>query len=155
MPVAKNIKMTQCGDIALGEGNFSTNENQENTHDRSISKMKIYPWFSLLWNYRGFFYPLYQLSLPCLLQKLSQTACNRLVKESFFQSSGYFLYVMSSIIVVKLPRLKQPKPQKSRKKYGGRKGMALPTFLNCLAINELMTFWILLAKSCYWNTMSF
>ena len=59
---------------------------------------------------------------------------------------------MSSIIVVKLPRLKQPKPQKSRKKYGGRKGMALPTFLNCLAINELMTFWIFLAKSCYWNS---
>ena len=38
------------------------------------------------------------------------------------------------------------------KKYGGRKGMALPTFLNCLAINELMTFWIFLAKSCYWNS---
>ena len=38
------------------------------------------------------------------------------------------------------------------KKYGGRKGMALPTFLNCLAINELMTFWTFLAKSCYWNS---
>ena len=48
MPVAKNIKMTQCGDIALGEGNFSTNGNQENTHDRSASKMKIHTWFSLL-----------------------------------------------------------------------------------------------------------
>ena len=30
--------------------------------------------------------------------------------------------------------------------------MALPTFLNCLAINELMTFWTFLAKSCYWNS---
>ena len=48
MPLAKNIKMTQCGDIALGEGNFSANENQENTHDRSASKIKIYAWFSLL-----------------------------------------------------------------------------------------------------------
>ena len=38
------------------------------------------------------------------------------------------------------------------KKYGGRRGMALPTFLNCHAINELMTFWTFLAKSCYWNS---
>ena len=47
MPLAKNIKMTQCGDIALGEGNFSANDTQENTHDRSASKIKIYAWFSL------------------------------------------------------------------------------------------------------------
>ena len=38
------------------------------------------------------------------------------------------------------------------KKYGGRRGMALPTFLNCHAINELMTFWTSLVKSCYWNS---
>ena len=30
--------------------------------------------------------------------------------------------------------------------------MALPTFLNCHAINELMTFPKFLAKSCYWNS---
>ena len=114
--------------------------------------MKIYAWFSLLSYYRGFFILFVSSPISYLWQKLSETACNRLVKKSFFQSSGYFLDVMSSIIVVKFPRLKQPKPQKLRKKYGGRRGMALPTFLNCLAINELMTFWIFLAKSCYWNS---
>ena len=152
MPLAKNIKMTQCGDLALGEGNFSANENQAKHHDRSASKMKIYAWFSLLSYYRGFFILFVSSPISYLWQKLSETACNRLVKKSFFQSSGYFLDVMSSIIVVKFPRLKQPKPQKLRKKYGGRRGIALPTFLNCLAINELMTFWTFLAKSCYWNS---
>ena len=68
-------------------------------------------------NYPGELITFLSLNLPpafkgaageLLLLFLSETACNRLVKKSFFQSSGYFLDVMSSIIVVKFPRLKQP-----------------------------------------------
>ena len=83
----------------------------------------------------------------------NQMKCRYIFKTFVFKNCGKVLIVKKS--AESFEHFKGEHVERNDNnnlKYGGRKGMALPTFLNCHAINELMTFWTSLVKSCYWNS---